>query len=129
MYKPVQECTHCGAGLTLDDLRKPNCTYCGTVYPHHSMAAQHAQVMGQMMGQMMGQQAHIQNQWRAGFGVGPMPPPPGAPGSPYGDPNLIAQAHFQQAQRMSRGIMMVVLFSVLGVFLLVGGIMAMAFLL
>ncbi len=82
MYEPVQRCTHCGANLTLDDLRKPNCTYCGTVLPHRAQAEQHAQVVGQVMNQMMGQQAQIQNQWRQGFGLGPMAPPPPMMGTP-----------------------------------------------
>ena len=82
MYEPVQRCTHCGANLTLDDLRKPNCTYCGTVLPHRAQAEQHAQVVGQVMNQMMGQQAQIQNQWRQGFGLGPMAPPPPRMGTP-----------------------------------------------
>jgi hypothetical protein len=107
------------AGLSLDDLRKPNCTYCGTVFPHHAQAAQHAQMASQVMGQMMQQQAVIQDQWRGAFGVPPlgggppggpppmgvlMPPPPGAPGSPYADPMRIAQAHAVQANQLSRMI-------------------------
>jgi len=77
VYKPVQQCTHCGAGLSLDDLRKPNCTYCGTVLPHHAQAAQHAQVVGQVMGQMMQQQGQLLDQYRGAFGV----PPVGVGGS------------------------------------------------
>ena len=122
MYEVVQKCTHCGANLTLDDMRKTNCPYCGTVYPHHSQAAQHAQVVGQVMNQMVAQQAQIQNQWRGAFGAGPMPmaPPPGAFGSPYGDPNLLAQAQFAQAQQLSRRITLIVTLSIAFVFLLVG---------
>lgn len=99
MYEVVQHCNNCGANLTLDDLRATACKYCHTVFPHHAQAAQHAAVAGQMMNQMIAQQAQVQNQWRAGFGVGPMPmgvpggPPPvgGPPGlppgvSPYGGP-------------------------------------------
>jgi hypothetical protein len=100
MSQGVQRCNNCGANLSLDDLRATNCKYCNTVFPHHAMAAQHAAMAGQVMNQMMAQQAQVQNQWRAGFGVGPMPtgvpggPPPvgGPPGgyppgvSPYGGP-------------------------------------------
>lgn len=147
MYPPVQQCTNCGASLSLDDLRKPNCTYCGTVYPHHAQAEQHAQVVGQVMNQMMAQQAQVQNQWRAGFGVGPMPPPPpgmpgapgmpggafpgygmppppGVPGSPYGDPSQMVAIHMANAARMSRGILIAVIAVVIGSFVLTGAIMA-----
>ena len=131
MYEVVQKCAHCGANLTLDDMRKTNCPYCGTVYPHQSQAAQHAQVVGQVMNQMMGQQAQIQNQWRGAFGVGPMPmaPPAGMPGSPYGDPNLIAQAHLANAQRLSRNITLIVTLSIVAVFVLVGVIVVASLLL
>src|SRR5580704_8209659 len=95
MYEAVQRCNSCGAGLTLDDLRSPNCRYCGTVLPHRAQAEQHAQLAGQMINQMIAQQAQVQAQWRAGvvgsFQGGPvMPPPPGAPGSPYADPQRMA---------------------------------------
>jgi hypothetical protein len=119
MYEAVQQCKHCGAKLTLDDLRKPNCTYCGTVYPHHAQAAQHAQVVGQVMGQMMHQQAQIQDQWRGAFGAppmgGPVLPmvPPGAPGSPYADPMRMADAHMKHAAKTTR-TMMVVVFLIVG---------------
>jgi predicted RNA-binding Zn-ribbon protein involved in translation (DUF1610 family) len=129
MYEAVQKCKHCGANLTLDDMRKTNCPYCGTVYPHHSQAAQHAQVAGQVMNQMMAQQAQIQNQWRGAFGVGPMPPPPGAFGSPYGDPNLMAQAQFAHVNQISRRITLIVTLSIAFVFLLVGVIVVANFLL
>ena len=144
MYKPVQNCTHCGANLTLDDMRRTSCPYCGTVYPHHSMAAQHAQVAGQVMNQMMAQQAQVQNQWRAAYGAPPQPPHPGAPGpgmppgmppgpgmpgSPYGDPNQMVQAHMQHAQAMQRGIQRTVMFSFIGVFVLVGIVLLLTVLL
>lgn len=107
MYEPVQRCKHCGANLTLDDLRQPNCRYCGTVFPHRAQAEQHAQVVGQVMNQMMGQQAQIQNQWRAGFGLGPMAPPP----PPYGAPMQPMQPMYvgpDVAKTMSRTILIVV---------------------
>ncbi len=124
MYKPVQTCTNCGAGLTLDDMRKTDCPYCGQVYPHHSMAAQHAAVAGQMFNQMVQQQ---QQMWGPGYGqpmIG-MPPPPGTPGSPYGDPARIMQVHMQHAQKMSRNITMIVTISIIGSFVLVGAIVAL----
>jgi hypothetical protein len=152
MYEVVQTCNACGAGLTLDDLRATNCKYCKTVFPHHAQAAQHALVAGQMMNQMMAQQAQIQDQWRGAYGVGPMPPaaPGGMPGGPppgmspppggtpwgpppipgyptnnaYGDPSRIAAAHMAQSAKLSRTIMFVVIGSIVFMFLLVGGIMA-----
>lgn len=145
MYEAVQNCNHCGANLTLDDMRKPNCPYCGTVYPHHAQAAQHAQVMSHMMGQMVAQQAQIQNQWRGAFGLGPVPPPgvpgvpgtsgtpgipgmPGTPASPYADPMRLAQVHQEQASRLVTRVFTIVLLSIAGVFLLVGVIVALVLL-
>lgn len=138
MYKPVQQCTHCGAGLSLDDLRKPNCTYCGTVFPHHAQAAQHAQVVGQVMGQMMQQQGQLLDQYRGAFGVPPIgggppggpppggagygpgfPPPPGAHGSPYGDPMRMAQLQMQQTQAVAGRIMTFVILGVVASFIVV----------
>ena len=121
MYEAVQNCNHCGANLTLDDMRKPNCPYCGTVYPHHAQAAQHAQVMSHMMGQMVAQQAQIQNQWRSAFGVGPVPPPgapgtPGMPGNPYAVPMQLAQVHQEQASRLAKRVLTIVILSFVGVF-------------
>lgn len=138
MYKAVQNCNNCGADLTLDDMRGTNCPYCKVVYPHHSQAAQHAQMAGMMMNQMIGQQAQIQNQWRGAFGVppvGPTPmagpaghPHPGQPGSPYGDPNQMMHAHMAHAQRMSRNITLVVMVSMIGVVVLIGAVVALAML-
>ena len=69
MLQVVQQCANCGAGLTLDDMRQQNCPYCNIVYPHHSQAAQHAQMASHVMNNMMQQQAQVQNQWRQGMGV------------------------------------------------------------
>ncbi len=144
MYDAVQQCKHCGARLTLDDLRKPNCSYCGTVLPHHAQAAQHVQMASQMMGQMMQQQAQVQDQWRGAFGVPPlgggpppgrmmpgamgmMPPPPGMPGQPSGDPMWTAQAQMAQAHQLSRTITMIVVGSFVAVFVVVLLIVVLAF--
>jgi hypothetical protein len=131
MFEAVQKCNGCGAGLTLDDLRSPNCRYCGTVLPHRAQAEQQMQANAQIMSQMMAQQAQVQNQWRAAYGAGPvMPPPPGAgaPGSPYADPMRIAAAHAMQVGEVSRNISRMITMIVVGVvvatFLLVGGIVA-----
>lgn len=132
MYKSVQNCQNCGATLTLDDMRLDNCPYCQSVYPHKSQGQQHAEVVNQMMGNMMQQQAQVQNQWRAAYGAPPQPGmgmPPGAPGSPYGDPNQMVQAHMAHAQKMGNRITLIVMISIGGVFLLVGLIMALTFVL
>jgi hypothetical protein len=120
MYQTVQTCNHCGANLTLDDMRRTDCPYCKTVYPHHSQAAQHAQVVNQVMGQMMGQQAQVQDAWRAQFGLGPLPPPPGGYGNPYVHPHQVMQAHMAQAARTSRTIGLVITLSVVGMMLVIG---------
>ena len=149
MYEPVQKCTACGAGLTLDDLRGTACPYCKTVFPHLSQAAQHAQMAGMMMNQMMAQQAQIQDQWRAAYGVGPMggppggpppgmpggpppmpgvmPPPPGAPGSPYADPARMAHVQMANVANIGRSIMITTIVSILVVFLVTGGILLAVF--
>jgi hypothetical protein len=131
MYKPVQTCTNCGAGLTLDDMRKTDCPYCGTVYPHHSQAAQHALMANQMMGQLMQQvQQPMQPPGQPPYNPYAQPgtpPPPGAPGSPYGDPMRMMQAQMQYAQRTSRNIMLVVTLGIVGTFVLIGVIMALSF--
>ncbi len=108
-------------------MRGDNCPYCGMVYPHKSMAAQHADVANQMMGQMMAQQAQQQNQWRAAMGVPPIggaPPYAGPPGA-YPGPHpyhAVVQHHMVQAQQTARGFHMVALAISLGAVLLVVGI-------
>ncbi len=42
-------CYTCGANLTPMDMAKINCSYCGTVLPHHARAAQQVAVVNQMM--------------------------------------------------------------------------------
>jgi hypothetical protein len=134
MYEPVQKCTHCGANLTLDDLRGTNCRYCGTVLPHHAQAAQHAQVAGMVMNQMLAQQAQVQAQWRGAFGVGAppgppgapmMPPPYGAPGSPYAPPMAMAEAHRAAATGIARTVTIVVVISVVGALMIAGALVVL----
>lgn len=131
MYEPVQKCTHCGAGLSLDDLRLPNCKYCKTVFPHRAQAEQHAQMANQVMGQMMQQQAQIQNQWRGAFGVGPIVgpggppggPPPGMPANPYAG----YQAGMAQANAMSKMVTWIIIGSVAVALLITIGAAALVF--
>lgn len=123
MYEAVQKCQNCGAGLTLDDMRKTQCPYCQTVYPHHAQAAQHAQVAGMMMNQMMQQAGAYPNPY-APPPLGGGPPggtPPGAAppviASAYGDPSLIAA---KSAQAMGRGIATMVVASIIVSFVITG---------
>jgi len=141
VYEPVQKCTNCGAGLTLDDMRGTQCPYCQVVYPHHAQAAQHAEMAGMMMNQVLAQQAQIQDQWRQAFGAPPLgggppagPPPvagaaPGGQPFAYGNPDQLVQAHMDHARRVSRGIMLTVWISIAVVFLIVilGAAVAAAF--
>lgn len=133
MYQVVQKCQSCGAGLTLDDMRKTQCPYCQVVYPHHSQAAQHAQVAGQMMQQMMAQAGYAQSPYAppplGGGPPGGAPPgiaPPAAIVSAYGDPTAVA---FKQAQAMGRGIVITAIVSSIVIFALVAAGIAAAFLL
>jgi len=62
MYPTVQNCTNCGANLTINDLRLQGCPYCQTVYPHRSMAEQQMQINQQMMGRIVQQQYPVVQQ-------------------------------------------------------------------
>lgn len=46
---PSVACTNCGKNMTLDDLRRPNCSHCGQLLAHHARAAQQVAVINQMM--------------------------------------------------------------------------------
>ncbi len=48
---PQPRCSHCGANLSLDDLRGTNCRYCGTALPHQARAAEQAALVNQMLNQ------------------------------------------------------------------------------
>ena len=137
MYEPVQKCTNCGAGLTLDDLRVPNCKYCGTVLPHRAQAEQHAQLVGQVMGNMMAQQAQVQDAWRNAYGAPPMGAPPGAqfgpyggagpygPNGPYANPHAIAAAQVANVVGISRMVRVIIaLVTAFIALAIVGGVMA-----
>jgi len=49
-------CQHCGANLTLDDMTRPNCPYCGHVLKHHAQAAEHAVLVNRILEQRIGAQ-------------------------------------------------------------------------
>jgi hypothetical protein len=95
MYETVQTCKHCGASLTLDDMRKPNCSYCGTVFPHHSMASQHANMVNQVLQQQGAGHVQISHQY------GAAPPNPMAGVQVHGQPyQQYVQSHVNNANRM-----------------------------
>jgi hypothetical protein len=130
MYEAVQKCNQCGAGLTLDDLRRSDCPYCGVVLPHRAQAEQQAQVVGQVMNQMIAQQTAVQNQMRGAYGMPPVSGPPGGPppgSSPpgavphynYQDPNAIIQQQMDHANNVMRHVQRRVVFSVVGTFILI----------
>jgi predicted RNA-binding Zn-ribbon protein involved in translation (DUF1610 family) len=48
MYEAAPTCKHCGANLSLDDMRQTNCPYCGMAMGHHAAAAQQAQLANQV---------------------------------------------------------------------------------
>lgn len=50
-------CAHCGASLSLEQLRGQNCPFCGTVFPHHGRAVEQAALVNQVMASQV-QQAH-----------------------------------------------------------------------
>ena len=51
MSQSVATCEHCGAALSLDDLRGHDCPYCRTVLAHHARAAEQAALVNHMMAQ------------------------------------------------------------------------------
>lgn len=55
MSQPMS-CGHCGANLALEDMKRPNCPYCGTVLPHHARAAEHAALVNKVLEQRIGAQ-------------------------------------------------------------------------
>lgn len=83
----VQRCNSCGAGLTLDQLRRTDCPYCNVAYPHHARAVEHAALVNQIMAQQTGGLYGGPSAPPVTYGVTPGPPPlpfgQGAP-PPYG---------------------------------------------
>jgi hypothetical protein len=81
MNQPFQRCTQCGAALSLDDMRAPNCRYCGAVLPHYARAAEQAALVREVMAPPAGQ---------PGYGAQPGQPAPGY-GPPVAAPGYGAQ--------------------------------------
>lgn len=114
MYESVQNCQQCGANLSLDDMRKPSCPYCGTVYPHQSMAAQHANMVGQVLAQQGVPTALNPHQHQPGPGQpGPYGAGPQVGGVPY---QQYVQGHVDAANRMVKMSLIVGLVITLAVF-------------
>lgn len=109
MYQGVQTCKQCGANLTLDDMRKTNCPYCGTVYPHQAMASEHAAVINQVWQQQGLGHVQMPQQYGGGIQIG---------GQSY---DQYVQGHVDRANRMVKVSLIVGLAITLLVF---GAVMA-----
>ena len=122
MYETVQVCKQCGATLSLDDMRKTNCPYCGTVYPHQSMASQHANMVNQVLAQQGVPNA--MNPYQQGPGQpGPYGAGPQIGGVPY---NQYVQGHVNAANRMVKISLIVGLVITLAVVGVVGAVLMVA---
>lgn len=47
-------CEHCGGTLSLNDMTRPNCPFCGQVLKHHARAAEHAVLVNQVLAGQIG---------------------------------------------------------------------------
>lgn len=106
---PVQRCNHCGANLSLDDMRGTNCPYCSTVFPHHAQAAQHAVLVNQVLDQQLRQRGLTPLSGAQQYGV---PPTYGAPPQPFANPMYMAQ---QVHTTVNKTIKMVLILTTVGV--------------
>ncbi|MEB2312471.1 MAG: hypothetical protein OZ921_04485 [Sorangiineae bacterium] len=48
------KCKNCGAGLSLEDMTRPNCPFCKSVLEHHARAEQHAELVNKILERQMG---------------------------------------------------------------------------
>jgi len=114
----VQRCGSCGAGLTLDQMRRTDCPYCNVVYPHHARAVEQAALVNQIMAQQAGGLYGAPQQPPITYGVTPGPAqPPHMMGSPYNpynayNANVMGAAGVQIERAVTR--------SLIGVFIAVG---------
>lgn len=124
MYdKPLQNCPHCGANLTLDDLRGTDCPYCHTALPHHAQAAQHAALVNQMLAQ---QGVNYQVPYQYGAAPPPAQTGPGAvtPGyNPMMPPQVAAQVQ-QSVDVAQKAVATSMIFTVV-IVLVVAGIVVL----
>ncbi len=130
----VQRCASCGAGLTLDQMRRTDCPYCNVVYPHHARAVEQAALVNQIMAQQGGGFYGAPQQPPLTYGVTPGPPqlpfamgaPP--PYAPYNVGMIGNNVGAQVDRAISRSLIgIVIAFVVVFALLIVGG--AVAFLL
>lgn len=97
MSAPLYSCPHCGANLSLAQLRGTDCPYCRSAFPHHARAVEHAALVNQVMAQNM-----------AAFAVS-APIVPMIPGVPvtFGSvhvANANVAAHIEAARRVNNAI-------------------------
>jgi len=112
MGGPVQRCNHCGANLSLDDMRGTNCPYCSTVFPHHAQAAQHAVLVNQVLDQQLRQRGIAPMGDPQQYGMPPTYGAYGAPPQPLVNPMLMAQ---QVHSTVNKTIKMVLILTTVGV--------------
>ena len=121
MTSNPRTCTNCGAALSLQDLSRPNCPYCGQVLQHHARAAEHAALVNQVLAQQMG----ANNPWVGGASPPQIPYQYGAPMHSGQNPLPFADANAQIARAVthtSRILVVLVLLAVVGVLLVVAAV-------
>lgn len=121
----VQRCGNCGAGLTLDQMRRTDCPYCNVVYPHHARAVEQAALVNQIMAQQTGGLYGGPQSPPITYGVTPGPaqppygmgaPPPFGAYDPYGA-NVMGNVGVQMERAVTR--------SLVGIFVAVGVVFAL----
>ena len=108
----LPRCGHCGANLSLDDLRGTLCPYCQTALPHHARAAEHAVLVNKVLEQQMG---------KYGYGM----PPGGMPPIQYGAPppagyNPYAGMHQDIGKSIRRSVLISIVIGVVAMGVMVG---------
>lgn len=104
------QCPHCGAKLSLEEMKGHNCPYCNVALAHHARAAEHAAVINQVF-----QQQFQQNP--GAFGGAPPPQIGSTVGAPL--PNYV-EAPVTQARKAIALWLIVGVIVMVAVFLLVG---------
>ena len=92
---PVTNCGHCGANLSVEDMRQPTCRFCGTVLAHYARAAEKVAVVQALLGDA--NRNGIPDALEGMVAPGMVPPygaSPwgGAPGMPPGGPVVTASS-------------------------------------
>jgi predicted RNA-binding Zn-ribbon protein involved in translation (DUF1610 family) len=111
MTSNPRTCTNCGAALSLQDLTRPNCPYCGQVLQHHARAAEHAALVNQVLQQQMG----ANNPWLGGASPPQIPYQYGAPMQSGQSPMPFAAANAQIARAVTHTSRVLVVFALLAV--------------